>query len=36
MPLPGRRSTLSNYNMVLDSSRLGIDGCARAIAALLE
>lgn len=27
---------MSNYDMVLDSSRIGIDGCARAIAALLE
>ncbi len=26
---------LSNYDMVLDSSRIGIDGCAEAIAALL-
>lgn len=26
---------MSNYDMVLDSSRLGIDGCVRAIAALL-
>lgn len=26
---------LSNYDMVLDSSRLGIDGCVEAIAALL-
>lgn len=25
---------MSNYDMVLDSSRLGIDGCAKAIAAL--
>lgn len=27
---------MSNYDMVLDSSRIGIDGCVRAIAALLE
>lgn len=27
---------MSNYDMVLDSSRIGIDGCARAIEALLE
>lgn len=26
---------MSNYDMVLDSSRIGIDGCARAIEALL-
>ena len=27
---------MSNYDMVLDSSRIGIDGCVRAIGALLE
>lgn len=27
---------MSNYDMVLDSSRIGIDGCVRAIEALLE
>lgn len=27
---------MSNYDMVLDSSRLGIDGCTEAIATLLE
>lgn len=27
---------MSNYDMVLDSSRIGIDGCARAINACIE
>lgn len=27
---------MSNYDMVLDSSRIGIDGCTRAIEALLK
>lgn len=26
---------MSNYDMILDSSRIGIDGCAEAIASLL-